>query len=126
MDAAAILENDTETYYVLDDRLEPVEATKEEWTAFLKTDAATIAITHIGSRAMVITTFTGVDDGFSEEGELPYLFETGGTIRGEPDDTEAHRTWAEAEEGHRARVQEMIQRLAFARPYVTGQRALPL
>src|SRR4051794_39280227 len=47
MDAAAILENDTETYYVLDDRLEPVEATKEEWTAFLKTDAATIAITHV-------------------------------------------------------------------------------
>jgi hypothetical protein len=104
-------ESSASTYYVLDERLDPVECTKAAWEAFQATEAATVAITRLGTQATVLTTFTGVDDGFGDEGDSPYVFETSAVIWGEGGDLEGHQTWAEAEEGHRKRVQEMLARL---------------
>ena len=125
MELVAIPDNDTDTLYVLNERLEPVEANRDEWLAFLKTDAATVAVTNFGGRAKVVTTFTGVDDGFAAEGEPPYVFETMSTFYDGGDDYEGHRTWLEAEERHRGRVQEIAKLLRML-PHHDEQVALPL
>jgi hypothetical protein len=99
-------EYDGGPYYVLNERLEPVETSKWEWQAFLASEAATVAITHLGPMVTVKTIFTGVDV-LDEPGEAPCLFETICITRGLLEDLKEHRTWAEAEEGHRNGVQKM-------------------
>jgi hypothetical protein len=102
--------NDTATYYRLDDELRPIPCDRSEWEGFLKTDAATVATTNIGAFATVATTFEGVDDDFSDEGE-PHLFMTM-IRREEHSEAEGHRSWHEAEAAHRQRVDELRALLA--------------
>ena len=102
---AAEPKNDTGTYYRLDDALRPIPCDRTEWEAFLKTEAATVAITNLGPLASVVTTFEGVDDGFGE-GEEPHLFMTM-IHRDELSEAEGHCSWHEAEAAHRQRVDEL-------------------
>lgn len=60
-------------HYVMDKRCKPVEATVEEWAAFMKSGDHAIKHSLVG-HAGVYTTFLGTPHGY--DGEHPVLFET--------------------------------------------------
>lgn len=119
-------DEETRSYYVLNEKLEPIPCDRPVWEAYQATDAATVAVTRLGPFATIVSVFRGEDWGFDDDPdeEGPYLFQTSVTFLGVDEDVEEHRTWLETEEAHRARVRETQLRLRIKPPEGEPELAL--
>jgi hypothetical protein len=110
-----------ESYYVLDDRGEPVPAPDlEAWTRWFERADRSISRTMVTAEITVLTTFRGVAD-TSETDGTPALFETrvfGGILDGEE---RRHCTRSAAVDAH-ARLAEWCRIAALPNHGITDQQ----